>query len=274
MSGQFIYPPPNSQDVTLNYNYRDSVEVSFETTTNDRIDPYLSLWYYLDGKPWALGYNTSVPSNGTVTVDLNVLDQAYYGQFNFDDGDSVLYLSCFFNVAHNTSQSPTTWGQSAAAAWSSSLAAATATTSSTSTKSTATSTTSASISTSATSSATITSAATQIATPSTTASSSSGLSSGAIAGIAVGVVIGVLALVGMGIFFWWRNRKANKPVQGGFVGELPGGQPSPQQQSFINNNNNNQAEKTHFAPYSDHPSQNSQTTPSELAGHHALQELP
>jgi hypothetical protein len=78
----------------------------------------------------------------------------------------------------------------------------------------------------------------------------------------------------MGIFFWWRNRKANKPVQEGFVGELPGGQPSPQQQSFINTNNNNQAEKTHFAPYSDHPSQNSQTTPSELAGHHALQELP
>lgn len=55
MSGQFIYPPPNSQDVTLNYNYRDSVEVSFETTTTDQIDPYLSLWYYLDGQPWTLG---------------------------------------------------------------------------------------------------------------------------------------------------------------------------------------------------------------------------
>lgn len=55
MSGRFIYPPPNSQDVTLNYNYRDSVEVSFETTTSDQIDPYLSIWYYLDGQPWKLG---------------------------------------------------------------------------------------------------------------------------------------------------------------------------------------------------------------------------
>ncbi|RAO72441.1 uncharacterized protein BHQ10_008453 [Talaromyces amestolkiae] len=270
MSGQFIYPPPNSQDVTLNYNYRDSVEVSFETTTKNKISPYLSLWYYLDGQPWAMGYNTSVPSNGTITVDLNVLEQAYYGQFNFDDGSSVLYLSCFFNVAYNTSQSPTTWGQSAAAAWSSSLAAATSTTSSSSTKSTATSTTSSSTSTSATSSSTITSAATQLATPSSTSSSSSGLSSGAIAGIAVGVVIGVLALLGMGIFFWWRNRKANK-VQGGFVGELPGGEPSPQQQTFISNNHNNQAEKTNLVPYSDHPARN---PAAELAGNRALQELP
>uniref|UniRef100_A0A093VD13 Ankyrin-3 n=1 Tax=Talaromyces marneffei PM1 TaxID=1077442 RepID=A0A093VD13_TALMA len=213
MSGQFIYPPPNSQDVTLNYNYRDSVEVSFETTSHNKINPYLSLWYYLDGKPWAMGYNTSVPANGTITVDLNILDQSYYGQFNLDDGSTVLYLSCFFNVAHNTSQSPTTWGQSAAAAWSSSLAAAaTATTSSSSstTISTSTSTTSSSISTTAatsstttassatttsattlTSAATITSAAPQIATPLSTAVSSSGLSSGAIAGIAVGAVIGV-----------------------------------------------------------------------------------
>jgi hypothetical protein len=74
----------------------------------------------------------------------------------------------------------------------------------------------------------------------------------------------------MGIFFWWRNRNAKKPVQGGVVSELPESQPSPQQQSFISNNNSNQAEKTHFAPYSDHPGQ----SPHELAGTHALQELP
>lgn len=229
------------------------------------------------------GYNTSVPSNGTITVDLNIIDQAYYGQFNFDDGSSVLYLSCFFNVAHNTSQTPVVWGQSAAAAWSSSLAAAKTTTTapSTSTTSTTTSTSPATIL-----STTITSAAVQTATisptNSPTGSQSSGLSSGAIAGIAVGVVIGVLALLGMGIFFWWRNRKANKPF-----GEVSGYQPPPHQQSFIGNvNNNNQAEKAPSASYPDHPNQNPQaaqyaelasrekTTYTELAGHNSLQELP
>lgn len=225
------------------------------------------------------GYNTSVPSNGTITVDLNVIDQAYYGQFNFDDGSSVLYLSCFFNVAHNTSQTPVVWGQSAAAAWSSSLAAAKTTTTAppTSTTSTTTSTSSATIV-----STTTTSAAVQTATKSPTASQSSGLSSGAIAGIAVGVVIGVLALLGMGIFFWWRNKKANKPF-----GEVSGYQPPPHQQSFIGNvNNNNQAEKALSTSYSDHPNQNPQATQyaelastekatsTELAGHNSLQELP
>ena len=96
----------------------------------------------------------------------------------------------------------------------------------------------------------------------------------------MGVVIGVLALLGMGVFFWWRNRKANKParVQGGFVGELPGAEPSPQQHSFISIkgnirtvNQNNQAEKTHLPPYSDHPARN---PAAELAGNRALQELP
>ena len=60
-----------------------------------------------------------------MVLDLNVLDKAYYGQFNYDNGSSTLYLSCFFNVAYNTSQTPATWGQDAAAAWSSSLVAAT-----------------------------------------------------------------------------------------------------------------------------------------------------
>ncbi|EED14325.1 conserved hypothetical protein [Talaromyces stipitatus ATCC 10500] len=271
MSGQFIYPPPNSQDVTLNYNYRDSVDVSFQTTAQDPNNTFLSLWYYLDGQPWAIGYNTSVPPNGTITVDLNILDQPYYGQFNYDfDGHKVAYLSCFFNVAHNTTQNPVTWGQSAAAAYSSSLAAATSTittTTSTTTTSAASKGTSTSTSTrSATTVGSLGSAASVISSPSSTPSSS-GLSGGAIAGIVVGVVIGVLAVLGMGLFFWRRNRNGNKSAE--ILASGSQHSPLPQQQEL----DNNQVEKPlgSVSMYSHH---GGLPRYAELAGNNGLQELP
>lgn len=58
--GHFVYPPPNSDGETQNYNYLDTVIVSWETLAQNVTPTYLSIFYYLDdGHGWKSGMSMS-----------------------------------------------------------------------------------------------------------------------------------------------------------------------------------------------------------------------
>ncbi|MCJ1469226.1 hypothetical protein MMC07_007859 [Pseudocyphellaria aurata] len=125
--GSFLYPPKDNE---LTFNYRDTVNVSWTTSYHAHSSGYLSLWNW-PGKDYVqqisvkigvqtlnadsrhAGLNKSVPLNGSETVDLAVTSGWYQGQFNInfkrDDGTSGKYLSEFFTVDHNPSQTPLAW---------------------------------------------------------------------------------------------------------------------------------------------------------------------
>ncbi|KAH8705233.1 hypothetical protein BGW36DRAFT_367149 [Talaromyces proteolyticus] len=234
--GQFIYPPPDGV-ATLGFNYLDTVLVSWETLAQNATPTYLSIFYYLQGDPWKLGYNVSVPVNGTKAIELNLLNEAYYAQFNMfyqleGDGGLGKYLSSFFNVGYDSSRNPVTWGSVMTATSSVPVSTSSSTSSSTSTTTSISKATTSITTTAATTGTTLATARTTVATtsagategganlsaqtssptPSATHSSSGELSGGAIAGIVIGAVIAVTAILAIGIFFW-RKLKAAQDSQ-------------------------------------------------------------
>ncbi|QKX58245.1 uncharacterized protein TRUGW13939_05366 [Talaromyces rugulosus] len=244
--GHFIYPPPNSETDVQKYNYLDTVIVSWETLAQNVTPTYLSIYYFLnDGNGWQLGYNQSVPTEGSRKVDLNIIEAGYYGQFNLmywlpNNGGLGKYLSEFFTVNHDKDSEPVIWGSTSSATSSatttstsstatSTLSTSTLSTSTLTTSTLATSTLSTSTVTTSLITSTLAATATTLATPGAASastpgqastatgegsqSSSSGLSKGAIAGIVVGVVAAVLAVLAIAMFLFRRRNKSHTQIR-------------------------------------------------------------
>lgn len=54
--GEFLYPPIDNK---LNFNYRDTVNVSWTTFNANASTGFLSLWYWPEVDPWLMSTSSS-----------------------------------------------------------------------------------------------------------------------------------------------------------------------------------------------------------------------